>query len=371
MQSLFKLSQLRLPLIQAPMAGGINTPELAAAVANAGGVGSFGFAYSTPQTIRQDLKKTKALTAGPINANFFVFGAIDSPSPSADAAALAALKTLPFARDIALSPPGAPYFPSLDDQLEPVWELKPALLSFHFGIPHAGVFEQARALGIAVGITATNLAEAREIERAGADFIVAQGIEAGGHRGMFDPRAPDEKLSALALTAQLARACSLPIATAGGLMTGADIHAALCAGATAAQLGTAFLCCEESGASAAHKAFLLREGQRGSVFTNAFSGRPARGIANEFIRRMEGQPTLPFPLQNTLTASIRRRATQDNNGEYQSLWAGSGYGQARPLAATRLIETLRAEWLARQQATSSKPTLITASEEPSNRFSGA
>ena len=345
---MFDWSQLTIPIIQAPMAGGVNTPELAAAVANAGGVGSFGFAYSSPQSISKDLSRVSLLTSGPINVNFFVFSPVEMPSTSVQEGALAALRGLPLAGDIALRVPEPPFFPDLDQQLEPVWDRRPALLTFHFGVPASRIIQRAKDLGIAVGITATSLAEAQAIERAGADFIVAQGIEAGGHRGIFDPLGPDERLSALALSSQLARKCSLPFVAAGGLMTGEDVYAALAAGATAAQLGTAFLCCDESGASAAHKAFLLGEGKRGSLFTQGFSGRPARGIANEFIRLMADQPTLPFPLQNTLTAPIRQRALQNNNGEYQSLWAGAAYARARCLTAAGLMATLQAELRAAQ-----------------------
>jgi nitronate monooxygenase len=180
---------------------------------------------------------------------------------------------------------------------------------------------------------------------AGADFIVAQGIEAGGHRGIFNPNEADEKLTALELTKQLVRGCSIPVVTAGAIMDGADIANALRSGAAAAQLGTAFLCCEESGASPAHKEYLLQHHSKGSVFTKGFSGRPARGINNEFIRLMESKIVLPFPIQNTLTASLRQLASKTNNGEYQSLWAGQDYARARQLSAKNLMLALKEELL--------------------------
>lgn len=343
---MINLAKLELPIIQAPMAGGINNPKFAAEVANAGGIGSFGFAYSSPQKIAEDLVATRSLTKGPINANFFVFSNVDLPEQSIQNQAVQALKNLPIDGEYSVAIPQAPYFPSLEGQLNPIWEHTPELLTFHFGIPPIAVIDKAHSLGIAVGITATNLQEALAIEKSGADFIVAQGIEAGGHRGVFEINQTDERLSALELTRLLVKNCSIPIVSAGAIMDGMDICGALKAGAVAAQLGTAFLCCEESGASPAHKEYLLKKHDRSSVFTKAFSGRPARGIQNEFIRLMDDQSILPFPIQNTMTASLRQLATKTNNGEYQSLWAGQDYARARNLSAKELVLALKQELLA-------------------------
>ncbi|PHY05430.1 MAG: nitronate monooxygenase [Alcaligenaceae bacterium] len=342
---MFNLSKLGIPIIQAPMAGGINNPRLASEVCNAGGVGSFGFSYSTPQKISEDLAATRALTKGPINANFFVFSPVNLPAQAIQEQAIEALKNLPLKGAYALSIPQAPFYPDLEDQLNPVWEHCPEVLTFHFGIPSPSILEMAHSLGIAVGITATSLKEAKAIEQAGADFIVAQGIEAGGHRGIFNPDAADEKLTAIDLTKLLVSQCSIPIVAAGAIMDGTDIANTLRSGAVAAQLGTAFLCCEESGASLAHKEFLLNHHTRGSVFTTGFSGRPARGIANEFIRLMESKIVLPFPIQNTLTASLRQFGGKTNDGEYQSLWAGQDYSRARKLSAKNLMLALKEELL--------------------------
>ena len=340
---MFNFSRLSVPVIQAPMAGGINNPKLASEVANAGGVGSFGFAYSTPQKISDDLGATRALTTGPINANFFVFSSVELPTQSIQEQAINVIKNLPIDGAYSVVIPQAPFYPDIEEQLKPVWLHRPEILTFHFGLPPPGVIEKARTLGIAVGITATSLQEAKIIEKAGADFIVAQGIEAGGHRGIFDLSHPDEKLSAIDLTTQLVKGCSIPVVTAGAMMDGTDIYNALKAGAVAAQLGTAFLCCDESGASAAHKDYLLNQHTRGSVFTLGFSGRPARGIANEFIRLIQGETVLPFPIQNTVTASLRQFATKSNNGEYQSLWAGQDYFRVRKLSAQNLMLSLEKE----------------------------
>ena len=351
---MFDFSQLRLPIIQAPMAGGINTPSLAAAVIQAGGVGSFGFAYSAPQKISDDLAATKKLlthTAGEsltncINANFFVFSPVVLPSEATQVQAMAALKDLPLSREesaVKVAIPQAPFFPDLEEQLEPVWEHRPAILTFHFGIPKISLIEKAHTLGIAVGITATSLLEARAIQTAGANFIVAQGIEAGGHRGIFDPGDEDDQLSTLELTKLLKQHSSLPIVAAGGLMHGCDIQQIIQAGASAAQLGTAFLCCPEAGTTTAHQDYLQRQPSRATVLTKAFSGRMARGIDNQFIKLMHGQTTLPFPIQNTMTAPLRQLAATINDGEYQSLWAGAHYAQVRKLAAVDLMKALEQE----------------------------
>lgn len=343
----FDFSALAVPLIQAPMAGGVTTTQLVAAVAQAGAVGSFGFAYSSPAKIAQDLAAVRAQTSGPVNANFFVFAPVAIPDEAQQQGALQALAALPGAPGCALSLPRAPFYPDLASLLEPVWTQRPAMLTFHFGIPPEAVRQRARALGIAVGMTATSLAEAQAIERAGADFIVAQGIEAGGHRGTFDPEGTDDaSLGVDALVSLLARHCRIPIVAAGGLMQGADIQRVIARGAAAAQLGTAFLCCEESGASAAHQDFILHQPQQGTTYTRAFSGRRAQGIRNEFIERMQGQPLLPFPLQNTLTGPLRQAAVQANNGEYQSLWAGTNYAQARRLPVAALVQQLAQEFKA-------------------------
>ena len=285
----------------------------------------------------------RALTTGPINANFFVFSSVALPAQSLQEQASSALKNLPIDGEYSVAIPQAPFYPAIEEQLKPVWAHCPEILTFHFGLPPPGVIERARTLGIAVGITATSLQEAKAIEKAGADFIVAQGSEAGGHRGIFNPDHADEKLSAIDLTTQLVQGCSIPVVTAGAMMDGADIYNALKAGAVAAQLGTAFLCCDESGASAAHKDYLLNQHARGSVFTTGFSGRPARGIANEFIRLIQNETVLPFPIQNTVTASLRQLAAKSNNGEYQSLWAGQDYSRARKLSAKNLMLSLKKE----------------------------
>jgi nitronate monooxygenase len=346
---MFNFAQLALPLIQAPMAGGITTPQLVAAVANHGGIGSFGFAYSAPEKIHADLVAAQSLTSGPINANFFVFSPVHLPSDQIQKNAMQALRSLGVDGIQSLTIPAEPFYPSLMDQLEPVWKARPAILSFHFGLPPEGVIEKAHALGIAVGISATSLTEALAIEAAHADFIVAQGIEAGGHRGQFDLHTKDEALSTLVLTTQLAKHCRIPIVAAGGIMNGAQIQNALAKGAQAAQLGTAFLCCDESGTPPSYRHYVLHKQDRPTTLTKAFSGRLARGLENTFTRTMRDQMTLPFPIQNTLTGPLRQWAVAQQDAEYQSLWAGTAYAQIRSMSTKDLMQQLRNEIEAQHQ----------------------
>ena len=325
------------------MAGGPNTPELASAVANNGGVGSLGFSYSKPEVIDENLTATKKLTKGPINCNFFVFQPITLPPQELLSDAIEALKALPITDGIEISAPIEPFYPDLDRQLEVIWQHRPEILTFHFGLPRREILEKASALGISVGVTATNLDEANSIQEVGANFIVAQGIEAGGHRGTFEENQEDEELSLSDLLKSLAGEIEIPLVAAGGVMNGADVAACIKKGAIAAQLGTAFLCCDEAGTSETYRWFLLNESERGTKFTRSFSGRRARGIDNLFMKLMENKAILPFPAQNMMTSIVRKLASDRGEGEYQSMWAGSAFEKIRGLPAAKLMEDLGSE----------------------------
>ncbi len=338
------LARLRVPLIQAPMAGGITPPALVAAVSHAGALGAFGFAMTTAARIVEELAAARALTDAPVCANLFVLPPLHAPDDAAWQRARAALQPIADERGAgALAPPRPPFGPDLQAQLEAVWEGRPEVLTFHFNPPPPGTIERAHALGIVVGVSATSADEAQAIERAGADFVIAQGIEAGGHRGIFDAAAADERLPTLALVERVHRAVRLPVVAAGGLMDGADIARALAAGAVAAQLGTAFVATRESGATPAHKRALLEAHARGTALTTGFTGRPARAVRNALLDRVQGAPTLAFPIQGALTRPIFVQAIRDDDPEYQPLWAGEGYARARALGAGELVAALAAE----------------------------
>ena len=330
-------------IIQAPMAGGITTPSLVSAVSNAGGIGSFGFAYSNAEKIDADLSEVKKHSTGPILANFFVFSDPIMPDSATIKAAEEALRAAAagITEDIALPTP--PYFPDLATQIAPIWDHIPEYLTFHFGVPNPAIIDQAKSLGIHIGITATSSDEVEAIEKAGADFIILQGEEAGGHRGTFTQDGPDDCLITLALLQMAQDITSLPLVTAGGIMTGKDIARHLSHGASAVQMGTAFLCCEEAGTNAVYRRYLLQKGKRKSRFTKGYSGRWARGIETDFIKDMASQPVLPFPLQNTMTGPMRNLATKAENGEYQSLWAGTGFAKCRDMAVADLMAELQDE----------------------------
>ncbi len=339
---MFSFEKLDYPLIQAPMAGGPNTAEMVSTVVNSGAVGSYGFAYSKADTIKRDLNAANRLVeannSGAINANFFVFNEVEMPAAGQIDNAVSCLCELTGDTDIDI--PQSPYYPDLNQQLEPVWACRPDILSFHFGIPDTAILEKARALDIAVGITATSVTEARQIEQAGASFIVAQGIEAGGHRGIFNAEASDDLLPAFSLLKSLSDITSLPLVAAGGIMTSTQIREALALGASAVQLGTVFLTTSESGASPAHKDYLLNKTERHTEITHGFSGRPARGISNRFIKAMTDKAVLPFPIQNSLTGKMRTRAVSRNDGEFQSLWAGQNFAGCRDETIAELLARL-------------------------------
>src|SRR5262245_9653782 len=335
---------LECPIIQAPMAGGPSTPELAAAVSNAGGLGFLAGAYLSPDQIRAEIRRTRALTGKPFGANLFAGGyetekQVD-PGPMLELLAdIHAQLGLP-----APAPPTLPPDP-FPAQLEAVLELRPAVFSFTFGIPGPEAMARLRAAGIAIFGTATNVPEAQQLAAAGVDAIVAQGAEAGGHRGTFSGTFETSMIPTLDLVRELARAVPLPVIASGGIMTGRDIVAALTAGAGAVQLGTAFLACPESGASRAHKQSVLAARTDTTVITRAFSGRPARGLRNGFIARLEGreQVILPYPLQNAVTRPMRTAAAKQGDAHLLSLWAGTGVHRSRAMPAGELVRRLAEE----------------------------
>lgn len=330
------------PIVLAPMAGAGGTPELVAAVSNAGGLGSWGAAYATPQQILDAAKQIRALTGKPFALNLFAGGY--EPNRHVDPEPMLALVTRVHEK-LGLAPPVLPPNPQspFDDQLAAVIEAKPAVFSFTFGIPSADALARLRKAGIRTSGTATTVEEGRKLADAGIESIVAQGDEAGAHRGTFLSAFEQSMVPLRELMQDLVKAVSVPIFASGGLMDGRDIAGMLAAGAAAAQLGTAFLVCPESGAPAAHKQALMAVKGDPTLITRVYSGRPARGLRNTFIDLAEGVPVLPFRQQNDLTRPMRNESGKQGLPDYISLWAGRGVARARQMPAAKLMETLVAE----------------------------
>jgi nitronate monooxygenase len=339
LRSLFKY-----PIIQGPMAGGANTPALVAAVSNAGGLGSLGASLLSPAVIREQVGQVRALTAGPFLLNFFVQR---TPAPGPDELERAAQLLRPVWESLGWTELPAPkqWCEDFEAQFETLIELRPAAASFTFDILDASQVERLHGAGIAVIGTVTTADEARAWEAAGADAVVASGVEAGGHRGTFLGPQEAATLAARELWPQVVQAVPIPVIAAGGIMTGADIDAALALGAQAVQMGTAFLVTDESGIHPAYKQRLIEAGDQPTRLTRAFSGRYARGIENRFMKQMEAvEDQVPaYPVQNALTGSIRSAAAASGDTELMSLWAGAQVGRARAMPAAQLMQTLVAE----------------------------
>jgi nitronate monooxygenase len=332
------------PIILAPMGGGPGTPALAAAVANGGGLGSLGGGYLTPAQIVSEVEAARALTSGPLNMNLFA-GGYHTGTDRDPAPMLAILSEVH--RELELPPPSLPAVPPdpLSAQIEAVLRARPEVFSFTFGVPPAEALAEVRKSGMLIIGTATTEEEGRILDDAGVDAIVAQGSEAGAHRGTFAAAVEDALVPTLALVRAIASRVRTPVIASGGIMDGAGIAAALHAGASAVQLGTAFLLCPEAGTSPPYRRALRESSGEETVITRAFSGRAARGIRNQFIERLAGreETILPFPIQNTVTRPMRAAAAKRDEAGYLSLWAGTGVARIRELPAAELMAALMRE----------------------------
>jgi nitronate monooxygenase len=345
--SLLNRFKLTVPLIQAPMAG-VSTSLLAATVCNAGGLGSIGVGATDAAGARAMIEEVRGRTCRAFNVNLFVHG-----MPQADSEREAAwLEWLaPLFADFGAEPPPTlrtiyKSFANDPEMLAMLLEVAPPVVSFHFGLPPGDVLTALRARGIYLMATATSLEEARAIEAAGIDAIVAQGIEAGGHRGMFDPTAADDALGTVALTRMLVRESALPIIAAGGIMDGAGIAAALDLGAVAAQLGTAFVLCPESAADNAYRAALDGPGAYHTTLTSLISGRPARALANRFTalaHQVGGRRPPDYPIAYDAGKALHAAAKARGEHGFGAQWAGQGAPLARAMSAAELVHTLREE----------------------------
>ncbi|HSX78038.1 MAG TPA: DUF561 domain-containing protein [Candidatus Saccharimonadia bacterium] len=334
------------PIIQAPLAGGGDTPDLIAAVCEAGALGFIGAAYLTPRQIIEAARAVRARTARPFGINLFA----PLPAPAVVKAPGPALaRVAPFYAELGLPPPalsalGGDVF---DDQLAVALESGAAVFSFTFGILPAGAIAAIKGRSMFLIGTATTVEEAVALEQAGVDAVVTQGSEAGGHRGTFAGPFETGMVGTLALVPQVVDAVTVPVIASGGIMDGRGIAAALALGAGAVQMGTAFLTCDEAGVPEAYKEAILGACEHETRLTRAFSGRPARGIVNRFMTEVDrtdaADAILPFPLQNALTRPLRNTAATQGRAEYLSLWAGQGVRLARRQSAAHLIVRLANE----------------------------
>lgn len=338
------IAGLRLPLIQAPMAG-VQDHRLAAAVSNAGGLGSLPAAMLGADALRDQLSALQALTDRPINVNFFCHV---QPSPDAAREARWRAALAPYYAEFDVDPaqvsagPGRmPFSADMADVLE---AFRPAVVSFHFGLPAADLLARVKAWGACVLGSATTVAEARWLEAHGADAIIAQGLEAGGHRGHFLSDDLSEQLGTFALLPLVVRAVSRPVIAAGGIADAQGVAAAMALGASAAQVGTAYLCCPEATTSAVHRAALGSEAARHTALTNVFSGRPARGIVNRAMRELGpiSADAPPFPLATAAMAPLRARAEAAGSGDFSPLWCGQNAAGCQPVPAAELTRLLSA-----------------------------
>ncbi len=340
---LSRLLGIRYPLIQAPMAGGTSTPELAAAVSEAGGLGSLGLAYTSPEQMRAAIAAVRERTFRPFNVNLFALG---PPAPPGDLAAASALLE-PYRKELGLPSPELPRRPpyTLEDTYGAVLAEAPPVFSFTFGLAPAELTRDLQEKGTRVLGTATTVDEARALEELGVDAVVAQGSEAGGHRGTFAGDFDAGLVGTLALVPQIVDAVSIPVVAAGGIMDGRGIAAALALGAAGAQLGTAFLPTPESAAHDLHKRAVLDGTEESTTVTPAFTGRHARGIRNRLAQELDPQRErlAPFPLQAALAADIRDEAARRGAPELMTMLAGQGLRLARALPAAELVAVLVSE----------------------------
>lgn len=338
---------LRHPVVLAPMAGEPAAPGLVTAVSSAGGLGSLGAAYLTPDTIADACRAIRAGTNGTFAVN--LFAPSPEPTPAVDTEVLATyharLSALHDAAGLAESPPrDAPSGPSFPDQLEAALAGGAPVLSFTFGLPDAAVMSRLKAAGVFTIATATTVAEARAAEAAGFDAVTAQGFEAGGHRGGFTgPHAEGDLIGTLALVPQVVDAVSIPVIAAGGIGDGRGVAAALMLGAEAAALGTAFLRAAECPLNAASKQALATAAEDSTTLTRAFSGRQARGLRSPVTEAFSDVETPPYPLPNALTRPLRGHAARQGDARWNSVWSGQAAPLARAEPAGAIVERIAAE----------------------------
>ncbi len=344
MVSLQELLGIPLPILQAPMAG-VQDGELAIAVSSAGALGSLPCAMLTPEAMRRALVDLRARTNGPFNVNFFCH-APPSPDAAREAAWQGALA--PYRTELGIDQeapaPGPARAPFTAETLEAIRPFEPPVVSFHFGLPSPELVSGVHAWGAKILASATTVAEALWLEARGVDVIIAQGLEAGGHRGMFLSDDLDTQVGTFALVPQIARAVRVPVVAAGGIADAEGVAAAMALGAAGVQVGTAYLLCPEATTSPLHRAALKSEAARRTAVTNVLTGRPARGIVNRVMRELGAiHPAAPaFPLAATAMAPLRARAESRGSGDFSPLWAGQNTTGCKEVPAADLTRALAA-----------------------------
>jgi len=334
---------IRLPIVGAPMGGGPSTPALVAAVSEAGGLGSLAGGYLSPERLRSDIEAVRAATSKPFAVNLFVPSAAE-PSAEQLEAALAAVEPFRMELELPARPTATgPWAEDFDAQLRAVADARVPVVSFTFGLlPATAVAALHDAGSLLVG-TATTVEEAVAVEASGADLVCAQGAEAGAHRGTFIGAAERALIGTLALVPQVCDAVGIPVLAAGGIMDGRGVAAALSLGAGAAQLGTAFLRTPEAGTSAPHRRALASARETATAVSSDITGRAARGIENRLMRELRGVAVPPYPVMHTLTADLRRRATERDVPDLMALWCGQGAPMGTELPAGELVRRLAEE----------------------------
>lgn len=336
-----KQLNIKYPIIQAGMAGGITTPELVAAVSNAGGLGTLGAGYMSADQMEKAIKKIKELTNKPFGVNLFI---PDISEIFEDEIKKANDLLRPFREKLSLEEPHVtkPSAQLYEDQLQVIFREKVPVCSFTFGVPSKEVIEQLKQKNTVVIGTATTVKEAMINETHGVDMVVMQGSEAGGHRGTFSHTFDTAMIGTMSLVPQTVDHINIPVIAAGGIMDGRGVLAALTLGAQAVQMGTAFVTALESGAKQLHIEAILNSTEEQTITTPVFSGKPARGIQNEFIEKMTPyEQMLPgYPVLNTLTNSIRKEAAQQNKPEWIHLWSGQSPRLSKRKTVQQLVSDI-------------------------------
>lgn len=333
---------IQLPVIQAPMAG-VQDHRLAAAVSNTGGLGSLPCAMLGVEALRSELEALKAATERPFNLNFF---AHTPPEPDADSEQRWHMALAPYYQEFGIDPDSIPSGPGRmpfnEDAAAVVEECRPAVVSFHFGLPEPALVERVRKAGAKILSTATTVEEALWLEQHGADAIIAQGLEAGGHRGIFLTRDMTTQMGTFALLPQIVAAVKVPVIAAGGIADARGVKAALDLGAIAAQVGTAFLLCPEATTKPVHREALKSPQARHTAITNLFSGGPARGIVNRVMRELGpvSREAPAFPLATSAIAPLRAAAEATGSGDFSPLWCGQNASGCRERSAAGILRGL-------------------------------